>query len=77
MYWGSEQDSLSVADQPASLVLPLTDLAEMNPVNSTALYVSACRSLLQCDPKDPKTYGGLFNVLPFFRDSLSCLVCGK
>ncbi|XP_059357896.1 E3 ubiquitin-protein ligase MSL2-like [Carassius carassius] len=49
----------------------------MNPVNATALYVSACRSLLQCDPKDPDTYGGLFNVLPFFRDSLSCLVCGN
>ncbi|KAL1280323.1 hypothetical protein QQF64_014923 [Cirrhinus molitorella] len=49
----------------------------MNPVNATALYVSACRSLLQCDPKDPETYGGLFNVLPFFRDSLSCLVCGN
>ncbi|RXN30720.1 E3 ubiquitin- ligase MSL2-like protein [Labeo rohita] len=49
----------------------------MNPVNATALYVSACRSLLQCDPKNPETYGGLFNVLPFFRDSLSCLVCGN
>lgn len=49
----------------------------MNPVNATALYVSACRSLLQCDPTDPETYGGLFNVLPFFRDSLSCLVCGN
>ncbi|XP_067309852.1 E3 ubiquitin-protein ligase MSL2a [Pseudorasbora parva] len=49
----------------------------MNPVNATTLYVSACRSLLQCDPKDPETYGGLFNVLPFFRDSLSCLVCGN
>lgn len=49
----------------------------MNPVNATALYVSACRSLLQCDPKDPETYGGLFNVLPFFRESLSCLVCGE
>uniref|UniRef100_A0A672PY80 E3 ubiquitin-protein ligase MSL2 n=1 Tax=Sinocyclocheilus grahami TaxID=75366 RepID=A0A672PY80_SINGR len=49
----------------------------MNPVNATALYVSACRSLLQCDPMDPDTYRGLFNVLPFFRDSLSCLVCGN
>ncbi|XP_051556651.1 E3 ubiquitin-protein ligase MSL2-like [Myxocyprinus asiaticus] len=49
----------------------------MNPVNATALYVSACRSLLQCDPQDPETYGGLFNVLPFFRDSLSCLACGN
>ncbi|TRY58941.1 hypothetical protein DNTS_033916 [Danionella cerebrum] len=49
----------------------------MNPVNATALYVSACRSLMQCDPKDMETFGGLFNVLPFFRDSLSCLVCGN
>ncbi|KAG1969635.1 E3 ubiquitin-protein ligase MSL2a [Pimephales promelas] len=49
----------------------------MNPVNATSLYVSACRSLLQCDPKDSESYEGLFNVLPFFRDSLSCLVCGN
>ncbi|XP_051984096.1 E3 ubiquitin-protein ligase MSL2-like [Xyrauchen texanus] len=49
----------------------------MNPVNATALYVSACRSLLQCDPQDLETYGALFNVLPFFRDSLSCLACGN
>lgn len=49
----------------------------MNPVNATSLYVSACRSLLQCDPQDPETYGGLFNVLNFFRDSLSCLACGN
>ncbi|XP_056597619.1 LOW QUALITY PROTEIN: E3 ubiquitin-protein ligase MSL2a [Triplophysa dalaica] len=49
----------------------------MNPVNATSLYVSACRSLMQCDPEDPETYGGLFNVLNFFRDSLSCLACGN
>ncbi|KAL4635881.1 E3 ubiquitin-protein ligase MSL2-like [Arapaima gigas] len=49
----------------------------MNPVNATALYVSACRSVLQCDPQDPQSLGELCKLLPFFRQSLSCLVCGN
>ncbi|XP_076150420.1 E3 ubiquitin-protein ligase MSL2a [Alosa pseudoharengus] len=49
----------------------------MNPVNATSLYLSACRSVLQCDAGDPETYAELYRVLPFFRDSLSCLVCGN
>ncbi|MEQ2263420.1 hypothetical protein XENORESO_007520 [Xenotaenia resolanae] len=49
----------------------------MNPVNATALYVSASRSVLQCDPRDPRELAELCKVLPFFRQSLSCLVCGK
>ncbi|KAK2814743.1 hypothetical protein Q7C36_023009 [Tachysurus vachellii] len=49
----------------------------MNPVNATALYVSACRSVLRCDPRDPQALSELYKLLPFFRQSLSCLVCGK
>ena len=49
----------------------------MNPVNATALYVSASRSVLQCDPRDPRALAELCKLLPFFRQSLSCLVCGK
>ncbi|KAJ8387172.1 hypothetical protein AAFF_G00159840 [Aldrovandia affinis] len=49
----------------------------MNPVNATALYVSACRSVLQCDPRDPQSTAELCKLLPFFRQSLSCLVCGN
>uniref|UniRef100_A0A096LZT4 E3 ubiquitin-protein ligase MSL2 n=1 Tax=Poecilia formosa TaxID=48698 RepID=A0A096LZT4_POEFO len=49
----------------------------MNPVNATALYVSASRSVLQCDPGDPRELAELCKVLPFFRQSLSCLVCGN
>ncbi|XP_066565001.1 E3 ubiquitin-protein ligase MSL2a [Amia ocellicauda] len=49
----------------------------MNPVNATALYVSACRSVLQCDPRDPQSFAELYKLLPFFRQSLSCLVCGN
>ncbi|RXM27417.1 E3 ubiquitin-protein ligase MSL2 [Acipenser ruthenus] len=49
----------------------------MNPVNATALYVSACRSVLQCDPRDPQSFTELYKLLPFFRQSLSCLVCGN
>ena len=49
----------------------------MNPVNATSLYVSASRSVLQCDPRDPRALAELCKLLPFFRQSLSCLVCGQ
>ncbi|XP_018596591.1 E3 ubiquitin-protein ligase MSL2-like isoform X2 [Scleropages formosus] len=49
----------------------------MNPVNATALYVSACRSVLQSDPLEPQSVAELCKLLPFFRQSLSCLVCGN
>ncbi|XP_068604203.1 E3 ubiquitin-protein ligase MSL2-like [Brachionichthys hirsutus] len=48
----------------------------MNPVNATSLYLSASRSVLQCDPGDPRAIAELCKLLPFFRQSLSCLVCG-
>lgn len=49
----------------------------MNPVNATALYVSASRAVLQCDPRKPHTFADMYTLLPFFRQSLACLVCGK
>ncbi|GAA6213290.1 E3 ubiquitin-protein ligase MSL2-like [Lates japonicus] len=49
----------------------------MNPVNATALYVSASRAVLQCDPRQPNTFAEMYKLLPFFRQSLACLVCGK
>ncbi|XP_068160195.1 E3 ubiquitin-protein ligase MSL2b [Antennarius striatus] len=49
----------------------------MNPVNATSLYLSASRSVLQCDPRDPRALAELCKLLPFFRQSLSCLVCGN
>ncbi|XP_031734348.1 E3 ubiquitin-protein ligase MSL2b [Anarrhichthys ocellatus] len=49
----------------------------MNPVNATSLYVSASRSVLQCDPRDPRSLAELCKLLPFFRQSVSCLVCGN
>ncbi|KAM6900798.1 E3 ubiquitin-protein ligase MSL2-like [Xenentodon cancila] len=49
----------------------------MNPVNATSLYVSASRSVLQCDPRDNRALAELCRLLPFFRQSLSCLVCGN
>ncbi|KAJ8357107.1 hypothetical protein SKAU_G00199010 [Synaphobranchus kaupii] len=36
-----------------------------------------CRSVLQCDPRDPQSLAQLFKLLPFFKQSLSCLVCGN
>ncbi|XP_043081820.1 E3 ubiquitin-protein ligase MSL2b [Puntigrus tetrazona] len=49
----------------------------MNPVNATTLYVSACRSVLQCDPREPQALAEIYKLLPFFRQSLACLVCGN
>ncbi|CAG5866658.1 E3 ubiquitin-protein ligase MSL2a [Menidia menidia] len=49
----------------------------MNPVNATALYVSVSRAVLQCDPRQPHTFSDMYTLLPFFRQSLACLVCGK
>ncbi|RVE58578.1 hypothetical protein OJAV_G00195660 [Oryzias javanicus] len=49
----------------------------MNPVNATSLYLSASRSVLRCDPRDPRAMAELCKLLPFFRQSLSCLVCGN
>lgn len=49
----------------------------MNPVNATALYVSASRAVLQCDPRQPHTFADMYTLLPFFRQSLACLVCGE
>ncbi|CAL8273459.1 unnamed protein product [Merluccius merluccius] len=49
----------------------------MNPVNATALYVSASRAVFQCDPHRPHTFAEMYRLLPFFRQSLACLVCGK
>ncbi|XP_077417907.1 E3 ubiquitin-protein ligase MSL2a isoform X2 [Vanacampus margaritifer] len=49
----------------------------MNPVNAAALYVSASRAVLQCDPRKPHTFSDMYTLLPFFRQSLACLVCGE
>ncbi|XP_051841560.1 E3 ubiquitin-protein ligase MSL2 [Antechinus flavipes] len=49
----------------------------MNPVNATALYISASRLVLNYDPGDPKSFTEINRLLPFFRQSLSCCVCGN
>ncbi|XP_072313428.1 E3 ubiquitin-protein ligase MSL2-like [Eucyclogobius newberryi] len=49
----------------------------MNGLNATALYVSASRAVLQCDPRQPHSLSDMFTLLPFLRQSLSCFVCGK
>uniref|UniRef100_A0A8C2YJI0 MSL complex subunit 2 n=1 Tax=Chinchilla lanigera TaxID=34839 RepID=A0A8C2YJI0_CHILA len=48
----------------------------MNPVNATALYISASRLVLNYDPGDPKAFTEINRLLPYFRQSLSCCVCG-
>ncbi|XP_072547297.1 E3 ubiquitin-protein ligase MSL2a [Salminus brasiliensis] len=49
----------------------------MNPSSATSLYLSTCRAALGCDPQLPESFTELYNLLPFFRDALSCLVCGN
>ncbi|XP_054138443.1 E3 ubiquitin-protein ligase MSL2 [Melozone crissalis] len=49
----------------------------MNPVNATALYVSASRLVLNYDPADPQSFSEINKLLPYFRQSLSCCVCGN
>ncbi|XP_066518519.1 E3 ubiquitin-protein ligase MSL2-like [Hoplias malabaricus] len=49
----------------------------MDPWSSTYLYLSTCRAALRSDPRCPDTFTQLFTLLPFFRDTLSCLLCGE
>ncbi|XP_036410769.1 E3 ubiquitin-protein ligase MSL2a [Megalops cyprinoides] len=62
---------------PQLHLAPWRQAAAMNPVNATALYVSACRSVLQCDPRDEESLAEVCKLVSFFRQSLSCLVCGN
>nr|XP_020472315.1 E3 ubiquitin-protein ligase MSL2-like isoform X2 [Monopterus albus] len=54
-----------------------SEYTAMNPVNATALYVSASRAVLKCDPRQPHTFTEMYSLLHFFRESLACRVCGK
>lgn len=49
----------------------------MNPVDVTALYLSASRAVLQCDPRQPHSFEDLYGLMPIFRRALSCQVCGN
>ncbi|XP_017579883.2 E3 ubiquitin-protein ligase MSL2a [Pygocentrus nattereri] len=49
----------------------------MNPSSATSLYLAACRAALRCDPQQPESFTELYDLLPFFRDALSCLACGN
>lgn len=53
------------------------EVSAMNPVNATALYISASRLVLNYDPGDPKAFTEINRLLPYFRQSLSCCVCGE
>ncbi|CAB3374935.1 Hypothetical predicted protein [Cloeon dipterum] len=46
-------------------------------MNSTSLYVSTCRVVLQADSEDPSSWGDLYRLVPYLRQSLSCTVCGN
>lgn len=46
-------------------------------MNSTSLYVSTCRLVLQADSEDPATWTDLYRLVPYLRQSLSCTVCGN
>lgn len=46
-------------------------------MNSTSLYVSTCRLVLQADSEDASTWTDLYRLVPYLRQSLSCTVCGN
>ncbi|XP_054770854.2 uncharacterized protein LOC129278738 [Lytechinus pictus] len=46
-------------------------------MNATALYVSTCRYILQADFENGESWGDLYRLLPYLRQSLSCCVCGS
>ncbi|XP_044020579.1 E3 ubiquitin-protein ligase MSL2 isoform X2 [Aphidius gifuensis] len=46
-------------------------------MNSTSLYVSTCRLVLQADSDDPNTWTDLYRLVPYLRQSLSCTVCSN
>ncbi|KAF4524232.1 hypothetical protein B566_EDAN012198 [Ephemera danica] len=46
-------------------------------MNSTSLYVSTCRLVLQADCEDPASWADLYRLVPYLRQSLSCTVCGN
>ncbi|XP_023937814.1 E3 ubiquitin-protein ligase MSL2 [Bicyclus anynana] len=46
-------------------------------MNPTSLYVSTCRLIISADANDKSSWSDLFRVLPYLRQSLSCIVCGN
>ena len=46
-------------------------------MNATSLYVSTCRYILHADHENPDSWGDLYRLLPYLRQSLSCCVCGN
>ncbi|KAL2097540.1 hypothetical protein ACEWY4_006747 [Coilia grayii] len=49
----------------------------MNPVTAINLHNATLRAVLKCNEADPESFAEFYRVFPIFRDSLSCLVCGK
>lgn len=49
----------------------------MAKMNSTNLYVTTSQIVLQCDPNNPTTWQDLYRLVPYLRNSLTCVVCGN
>ncbi|KAL3290000.1 hypothetical protein HHI36_023377 [Cryptolaemus montrouzieri] len=49
----------------------------MAKMNSVSLYVTTNQIILKADPKDPSSWQDLYRLLPYLRNSLSCVVCSN
>ncbi|GJQ67024.1 putative zinc ion binding protein [Trypoxylus dichotomus] len=49
----------------------------MAKMNSTNLYVTTTQIILKCDPNNPATWQDLYRLVPYLRNSLTCVVCGN
>ncbi|KAK9889319.1 hypothetical protein WA026_004598 [Henosepilachna vigintioctopunctata] len=48
----------------------------MAKMNSVSLYVTTNQIILKADPQDSSSWQDLYRLLPYLRNSLSCIVCG-
>lgn len=46
-------------------------------MNATALYISVSRLVMDCDAGSSQPFTEINRLLPFFRQSLACCVCGN
>lgn len=49
----------------------------MTKMNSTSLYVTTNQIILKSNPDEPSTWQDLYRLVPYLRNSLTCVVCGN
>ena len=46
-------------------------------MNSISLYVTTNQIILNSDPENPNTWQDLYRLIPYLRNSVTCVVCGN